>query len=97
MLPDAWELLARVRDELPAVAVIVTEDALVVCQVSVTLCPLLIEVLFAENVSVGEPLLPGWEITCDPQPVNVAKSRTAENRTLIKQIVRAFIEVAPKL
>jgi len=84
-----------VWDEPPAAAVIITDDALVVCQVSVTLCPLLIEVLLAENVSVGEPGPPGCEIPCDPQPVNAAKSRTAEKRTLIKRIVRGFIRSGP--
>jgi len=70
MLPDACELLVTVRDVPPAAAVIVTDEAFVVCHVSVTLCPLAIEVLLAENVRVGEPG-PGFPIPCDPQPVNV--------------------------
>lgn len=76
-LPDAWELFTTVRDAPPATAVITTDDALVLCHVSVTLCPLLIEVLLVENVSVGEPDPPGFEITCDPQPVSVIKRITA--------------------
>jgi hypothetical protein len=61
----------------PAAAVIVTDEAFVVCHVSVTLCPLAIEVLLAENVRVGEPD-PGFPIPCDPQPVNVIRRITAE-------------------
>jgi hypothetical protein len=60
----------------PAAAVIVTDEAFVVCHVSVTLCPLAIEVLLAENVRVGEPD-PGFPIPCDPQPVNVIRRITA--------------------
>ena len=41
------------RVDEPAVAVLVTELAFVVCQVSVTLCPSLIEFELAENTSVG--------------------------------------------
>ena len=51
--PDACELVMRVRVEEPAVAVIVTDVALVACQVSVTLCPLLIEVGLAASVTLG--------------------------------------------
>jgi len=76
MLPDACELLVTVRDAPPAAAVIVTDEAFVVCHVSVTLCPLAIEVLLAENVRVGEPG-PGFPIPCDPQPVNVIRRMTA--------------------
>jgi hypothetical protein len=76
MLPDACELLVTVCEVPPAAAVIVTDDAFVVCHVSVTLCPLAIEVLLAENVRVGEPG-PGFPIPCDPQPVNVIRRITA--------------------
>jgi len=65
-----------VRDAPPAAAVIVTDEAFVVCHVSVTLCPLAIEVLLAENVRVGEPG-PGFPIPCDPQPVNMTGRMTA--------------------
>ena len=44
------------RVEEPAVAVMVTEVALNDCQFSVTLCPLLIEFVLAEKISVGPPL-----------------------------------------
>ena len=60
----------------PAVAVIVTDEALVVCHDSVTLWPLLMAVLLAEKVKVGEPG-PGFPIPCDPQPVNVIRRITA--------------------
>jgi hypothetical protein len=75
-LPDACELFVTVRDAPPAAAVIMTDDAFVVCHESVTLCPLLIELLLAENVSVGEPA-PGFPIPCDPQPVNVIRGINA--------------------
>jgi hypothetical protein len=52
-VPEACGVEATVRVELPAVAVTVTEVALVVCQLSVTLCPALIEFAFAEKTSVG--------------------------------------------
>jgi hypothetical protein len=81
ILPDACELLVTVRDAPPAAAVIVTDEAFVVCHVSVTLCPLAIEVLLAENVRVGEPD-PGFPIPCDPQPVNVIRRITAETAKL---------------
>jgi hypothetical protein len=74
-LPEAWELFTTVRDAPPAAAVITTDDALVLCQLSVTLCPLAIEVLLAENVRVGDPG-PGFPIPCDPQPVNVIRRIT---------------------
>ena len=64
------------RNAPPAAAVIVTDEAFVLCHVSVTLCPLAIEVLLAENVRVGEPD-PGFPIPCDPQPVNVTERMTA--------------------
>ncbi len=93
-LPDACELLVTVRDALPAVAVIVTDVALVDCHVRVTLCPLPIEVLLAENVSVGEPD-PVFEIAWDPHPDNAVRRRTTEAKELIKQIARDFITEWP--
>jgi hypothetical protein len=42
-----------VRVDEPAVAVIVTEMAFVLCQWSVTLCPASIELVFAEKTKVG--------------------------------------------
>ncbi len=74
----------------PAVAVIVTDDALVVCHVSVTLCPLLMAVLLAENVSVGEPD-PGFETVCDPQPMNVIRVITAVITKQKRRMQRDFI------
>lgn len=75
-LPAACELFVTVRVVPPAAAVIVTDEALVVCHDSVTLCPLLMLVLLAENVRLGEPD-PGFPIACDPQPVNVIRRITA--------------------
>jgi hypothetical protein len=52
------ELVINVRADDPAVAVIVTDAALVAFQFRVTLCPELIEFAFAEKTKVGgvEPL-----------------------------------------
>ena len=52
-MPVAWELVVTVRVVEPAVAVMVTEVELVVCQLKVTLWPAPIDVGFAENVTVG--------------------------------------------
>lgn len=52
-VPDACEVEVSVRAAEPAVAVIVTALALVLCQFSVTLCPALIEFVLAENTRVG--------------------------------------------
>ena len=57
--PATCELVINVRADDPDVAVIVTDVALVAFQFSVTLCPELIELVFAEKTKVGggEPLL----------------------------------------
>lgn len=57
--PPTFELVINVRADEPAVAVIVTDVALVAFQFRVTLCPELIELVFAEKTKVGgvEPLL----------------------------------------
>lgn len=92
MLPDACELFVTVRAAPPAVAVIVTDEALVACHDSVTLCPLLIEVLLAENVRVGEPG-PGLPIPCDPQPFNVVRAITAVITKQKRRMQRDFISM----
>lgn len=56
-MPDAVDVDATVRDDVPAVAVIVTVVAFVVCQLSVTLCPWLMEFVLAEKTRVGALLL----------------------------------------
>jgi hypothetical protein len=57
-LPDAWDVEVSVRVELPAVAVIVSAVAFIICQLSVTLCPALIELTLAEKIRVGSVLDP---------------------------------------
>lgn len=57
MVPEAFEVDSTVRVELPAVAVIVTIVASVVCQFSVTLWPLLMEFVLAEKMRVGMGLV----------------------------------------
>lgn len=89
-LPDACELLVTVRVVPPAVAVIVTDEALVVCHDSVTLCPLLMLVLLAENVRLGEPD-PWFPIPCDPQPMKVVRAKSAVITKQKKRMQRDFI------
>jgi hypothetical protein len=52
-VPDIFELLVSVRFDEPAVAVTVTEEASLACQLSVTLWPSLIELALTEKISVG--------------------------------------------
>jgi len=52
-LPAGLELVFTVRDDDPAVAVIVTEVAFALCQFSVVLCPELIDMGLAARVMVG--------------------------------------------
>lgn len=52
-LPDACVLVVNVWVDEPAVAVIVTDVAFALCQVSVTLCPERIEGALAVRVTVG--------------------------------------------
>ena len=94
-LPDACVLFVTVRVVPPALAVIVTDEAFVVCHVSVTLCPLLIAVLLAENVRVGEPD-PGLPIPCDPQPMNVVRAISAVITKQEGRMQRDFIELKPR-
>jgi hypothetical protein len=85
-----------VRDVPLAVAVIVTDEAFVVCHDSVTLCPLLMLVLFAENVRVGEPG-PGFPIPCDPQPMNVVRTITTVVTKQKRRMQRDFMLMAPTI
>jgi hypothetical protein len=90
-LPDACELFTTVRDALPALAVMVIEDALLACHVSVTLCPAPIDVLLAEKVKLGEPGAPGFDMACDPQPVSVVKTIIAKKKKPVRRSVHDFI------
>ena len=65
-----------------------------VCHDSVTLCPLAMAVLLAENVSVGE-LDPGFPIPCDPQPLNVIRAITTVITKQEKRMQRDFISMGP--
>ena len=78
------------RDVPPAVAVITTDEAFVVCHDSVTLCPLLMALLLAENVRVGEPD-PGFPTPCDPQPMNVVRAITTVVIKQKRRMQRDFI------
>lgn len=90
-LPDSGEPFTTVRDALPAFAVIITEEALLACHVNVTLCPLLIELLLAENVRVGEPEPPGFDMVPEPQPLMPARIRTAGKKSLKTRSAHDFI------
>ena len=52
-LPVALELVVTVRLVVPSLAVMVTEVAFDDCQLTVVLCPALIEVGLADSVTVG--------------------------------------------
>jgi hypothetical protein len=52
-LPARWEFVVTVRDDDPAVAVIVTEVAFALCQLRVMLCPELIAMGVAARLMVG--------------------------------------------
>ena len=78
----------------PALAVIVIDVALVVCHESVTLCPLLMALLLAENVRVGEPD-PGFPTPCDPQPMNIVRVISAAMTKQERRMQRDFIELSP--
>lgn len=56
MVPEAFELVVRVRIEPPAPPVIVTDVALDVCQFNVTLWPSVIDLALADSVTVGAAL-----------------------------------------
>ena len=69
-LPPACELVATLRVVEPAVAVIVTDMAFVLCQLKVTLCPEIIEVGLADNAIVGVL----WPEPISPQPQSPARA-----------------------
>lgn len=72
--PDACELVVTVRVEEPAVAVMVTDVASVACQLSVTLCPLVIEVGLAASVTLGADDV-AFEVPAQEERQQMANSR----------------------
>lgn len=84
-LPEVCAPFTTVRDAPPALAVIATAVAFADCQLSVTLCPLLIELLLAEKVRLTGPVGPGCDIACDPQPVTATKMNTARRKEVTKR------------
>jgi len=72
--PDTCELVVTVRVEEPAVAVIVTDVALVDCQVRVTLCPVLMEVGLAARLTLGVDDV-ALELPAQEEKPQIAKSR----------------------
>lgn len=77
-VPDACALVISVRVEDPAAALIVIEVAFVVCQVTVTFCPELMDEGLTESVTVGagvfavpveHPLIPAKKTDKVPKPI----------------------------
>jgi hypothetical protein len=83
VLPLSWELveICRVVPSAP-LAVIVTEAALVVCQVNVTVWPEVMLLLLAEKTRVGADVT--RELAeLEPQPVKAISSEIAANQNRI--------------
>ena len=75
-LPEACGLVLNVRVDDPAVAVIVTPVAFVLCQFSVTLCPEVMEVGLALSVTVGDAGVGGGDLAAPlEQPINPVNVR----------------------
>ena len=66
-LPERFVPLTSVRVDVPAVAVMVTAVAFVDCQLRVTLCPVLSEVVLAERVIAGVALDLEFPHEAEPQ------------------------------
>jgi hypothetical protein len=83
VLPLSWELV-EIGRALPSapVAVIVTEAALVVCQVNVTVWPEAMLLLLAEKTRVGADSFPGLA-EAEPQPVKVMTVEITANANSI--------------
>jgi hypothetical protein len=76
------------RVEVPAEAVIVTEVALNDCQFKVTLCPLLIVFVLAENVMVGAGAL-GLELLAQDERNHKAKTRAPQQmQRRVRELMR---------
>jgi hypothetical protein len=74
-LPETCDPLTTSRVAEPSDAVIVTDVALDVCQFNVTLCPLLIVLVFVEKVIVGATFV--FELPQDVHP-QIAVITTAQ-------------------
>jgi hypothetical protein len=74
-LPDVGEPLTTVRVVEPSDAVMVTDVAFKACQLSVTLCPLLIAPVLAEKVMVGAAF---WELLPHDEEPQMAASRAPQ-------------------
>ena len=69
--------MVTVRVEEPEVAVTVTDVAFVACQVSVTLCPLVIEGVLAARVTLGADGV-AFDEPAQEERLQTAKSRIPE-------------------
>jgi len=76
-LPSACELASTFLIDVPAV--IVTDVALVLCQLSVTVCPEMIEVGLADRVTVGAGV---------PEPLSPQPDRPAKTSGIAPQMIQ---------
>ena len=76
-MPVARGLVITVRDADPVEAVMVTVAAFVAFQLSVTLCPEVMVLVFAERIMVGVP-----ELLCEglPPPLQAQRPKRAQIR-----------------
>jgi hypothetical protein len=98
VLPFTWELveICRVLPSAP-VAVIVTEAALVVCQVNVTAWPDATLLLLTEKTSVGaDAACVLVELEAEPQPVKAISGAIAANTSRVLEHV-ASAPILPRL
>ncbi len=92
MLPDAFELVVRVRIEDPAAAVIVTEVALDDCQFRVTGCPDVIDFALAVSVMVGTEFWPELET-----PLQELRPQRAANMVAQAMLPRNLLSIRRKV
>jgi len=89
-LPEASALVVSVFVEDPAVAVIVTDVAFAICQLSVTLCPKLMAVALAVSVTVG--FAGGTALTL-LQPIRFSKAMPATINAIHRKCVLLILKV----
>ena len=96
-LPVACELVVTVRVAEPAVAVIITDVALVDCQFSVTVYPALIAPELAENIrSGGPPLLSPLQPESANRATGIAPQLTQRNNFVLISFLRSWHCLAQK-
>lgn len=86
-VPDAWALVVTVRVEDPAAAVIVTDVAFVLCQLSVTLCPVSIDAGLTTRLMVGFAGGGGGVLARPAQPLKPAIATDRHPKTMQRKWV----------